>query len=245
MKTRPTRTVSLCALFIALSIVFKYALELYITESFRIGFSHIPIILASFVVGPVFGGFVGGLTDFVGYLLRPMGPYHFGFCFSNILIGVLPYVIVKGLSGFARKKNGELLMGGVFCCVYILGFVYFYLKELITPVEGVFAALLFIYLVAGYFLVRHYQNNKVLLLSTNISILYFALALTHIVTSILLNSYFLADLFGSGVLAILPLRILKTLVLIPIDTYIMVFVGDLIIKKKILNEKGEYHGSKN
>lgn len=240
-----TRRLSLCALFVAISIVCKYVLEIYITESFRLGFSHIPIFLSSFVVGPVWGGVIGGITDFVGYLLRPMGPYHFGFCFTNILMGVLPFVFVKAIEKLFNQKHLHKTLGIIFTGCYALTFVFLYWYHTLTLPVVLMACGLYVYLAVGYLIVQRCLKKQAVLLGINIAALYFSLALTHIITSILLNGYFLSQLYGAALLAMLPLRILKTLVLIPIDTYLVSVLAGVMVKNKVLQGKEISHGSQN
>ncbi|NLY05810.1 folate family ECF transporter S component, partial [Candidatus Sordicultor fermentans] len=44
-------------------------------EVIRIGFGQLPVIMAGIYFGPGSGALVGGLSDFLGFFLNPMGPY--------------------------------------------------------------------------------------------------------------------------------------------------------------------------
>ncbi len=49
----------------------------------------LPIAVAGFMYGPFVGGFVGIVMDFIGYLVRPDGPYFPGFGAVAFLNGFL------------------------------------------------------------------------------------------------------------------------------------------------------------
>ncbi len=55
-----------------------------------INLSPTTIMFSGIILGPVYGGLVGGLTDILVYLVRPLGSYNPIFTITNILIGLLP-----------------------------------------------------------------------------------------------------------------------------------------------------------
>ena len=67
----------------------------------KIGFSFIPIALAAILFGPLWGGVVGALGDFLGAILFPIGPYFPGFTFTQFLVGMI-------LGLFLYKKRSVL-----------------------------------------------------------------------------------------------------------------------------------------
>ena len=81
-----TKTVVYCALFTALSIVLARLLGIPIMADTRISLEAIPIMLAGAMFGPVAGGLVGFVADFLGSLMT------FGFtpmlCLPPVMIGV-------------------------------------------------------------------------------------------------------------------------------------------------------------
>lgn len=54
----------------------------------KIGLSFLPIAIAGAAFGPVGGAVVGGISDFLGAILFPIGPYFPGFTLSCALTGV-------------------------------------------------------------------------------------------------------------------------------------------------------------
>lgn len=55
----------------------------------KIGFAFIPVAVAAMMLGPVKGGLVGALADFIGAVLFPIGPYFPGFTFTSFLTGMV------------------------------------------------------------------------------------------------------------------------------------------------------------
>lgn len=98
-----TRNIAQISLLIAMSIVLSRLASIRIAiggaEGIRIGFGKLPIILASFMLGPLYGGLVGAVSDFVGYIIQPIGPYLPHFTIISALCGVLPAVLFRLING--------------------------------------------------------------------------------------------------------------------------------------------------
>lgn len=59
------------------------------TEIVRVGFGFIPISLAAMLFGPMVGGTAAALSDLLGMLIFPRGPYFPGFTFSALVGGMI------------------------------------------------------------------------------------------------------------------------------------------------------------
>ncbi len=55
----------------------------------KIGFSFIPVVIAAVLFGPLAGGIVGALGDFLGAILFPIGPYFPGFTATAFVTGFI------------------------------------------------------------------------------------------------------------------------------------------------------------
>lgn len=55
----------------------------------KIGFSFVPVVVAAVLFGPLAGGIVGALGDFLGAILFPIGPYFPGFTATAFVTGVI------------------------------------------------------------------------------------------------------------------------------------------------------------
>ncbi len=76
------------SILIALSILLSF-FKIPITQMIEIRFSSLPIALSGYLFGPVLGGIVGAMSDILGYIIRPTGPYFPGFTISTALAGIL------------------------------------------------------------------------------------------------------------------------------------------------------------
>ncbi len=108
MNNKLDKTIKIM-LFIALGIVAKYVY----TFSFSIGdmseisinLVALPSIIASILLGPLWGAFIGGTTDITAHLLHPMGPYLPQILLVTILRGFLPGFLMR----YLKFKNKYLL----------------------------------------------------------------------------------------------------------------------------------------
>lgn len=98
-----TRNITLVGLLVAMSIVLSRVASIRIpfagVEGVRIGFGKLPIFLASFMVGPFYGGLVGAISDFLGYVIQPIGPYVPHFTIISALCGIIPILLFRILRG--------------------------------------------------------------------------------------------------------------------------------------------------
>ena len=94
-----TRNITLVGLLVAMSIVLSRVASIRIpfagVEGVRIGFGKLPIFLASFMLGPLYGGLVGAIADFLGYIIQPIGPYVPHFTIISALCGVIPIMVFR------------------------------------------------------------------------------------------------------------------------------------------------------
>ena len=102
MKSLSTRTLTLTAMFAAISIILARLLGFYITESQRISFEYFPIILAGICFGPVAGAIVGGVADFMGAtVLSGLGFY------PPLIVGPILAGLLSGLFAKYALRNGN------------------------------------------------------------------------------------------------------------------------------------------
>ena len=77
------------ALFIAIGVVLGFMFSIQLTDFIKIGFSFIANEMTALLFGPVVGGLMGGITDILKFLVKPTGPFFFGFTLNAILGGVI------------------------------------------------------------------------------------------------------------------------------------------------------------
>lgn len=57
------------------------------TWDVKIGFSFLPVVIGAVLLGPIYGGMIGGMGDLIGALLFPFGPYFPGYTATAFLMG--------------------------------------------------------------------------------------------------------------------------------------------------------------
>ena len=106
------KKIVLTAMLLAFEIVLSRFLSYSVWNS-KIGFGFVAVAICAGLLGPVYALILGGLADFLGAVLFPIGPYFFGFTFTAMLTG-----LCFGL--FLYKKTNVFK---VLLCVFINQFV--------------------------------------------------------------------------------------------------------------------------
>lgn len=103
-----TKLIVFTALLTAIAVVLKVFLGIPVnflgTFAKDINFSSAIVIFSGIFLGPLAGGIVGGLTDILAILIRPLGAYIPFFTITNILMGVLPALFYMN-----GKKNTSFI----------------------------------------------------------------------------------------------------------------------------------------
>lgn len=89
-----TKNMVLCGLLAALAVILGLIARISIGPYIRIGFSDIPNRIVEFLFGPAVGALFGGALDILKYILKPTGPYFFGFTLNAILAGLIYGVLL-------------------------------------------------------------------------------------------------------------------------------------------------------
>ncbi len=164
-----TKNVVLCGLMAALAVVLSMVASIEVGPYIRIGFSGIPNRIVECLFGPVAGCLFGGALDVLKYMLKPSGPFFFGFTFNVMLAGII---------------YGSILY-----------------KKPVTVKR----------IVTAEFLIK-------------------------LLVNCILNTLWISMLYGKGFFALLPLRIVKNAIMLPIDSVILYF--SLTYVKKLVNRIG-------
>jgi len=87
------RIMIVCAVFAAIGFILDrflgITLPLFGVKSLSINMSYIPIFLAGFFFGPIWGALVGGVQDILCCIFVPMGPFMPGITVTTMLAGAL------------------------------------------------------------------------------------------------------------------------------------------------------------
>ena len=88
-------TITVTAMLIACQVVLGNLLQVpMLGKQYNFGF--VPIALAGALMGPIPAAIVGGLGDLIGAHIFPAGAYFPGFTLTNILVGIVCGVILRG-----------------------------------------------------------------------------------------------------------------------------------------------------
>lgn len=87
-STRSTQRIVILALMVAANVVLSRFLSISLWN-LKIGFAFLPVVLTAILYGPVAGGLVGALGDFVGATLFPIAAYFPGFTVTAFLVGAI------------------------------------------------------------------------------------------------------------------------------------------------------------
>jgi len=86
---KKTRTLTTAGILLAIQMVLSSYGTIEVTDSLKISLSHLALAPTAVFFGPVAAGMQGALSDILGYLLKPTGPYFPGFTLSAMLLGVV------------------------------------------------------------------------------------------------------------------------------------------------------------
>lgn len=234
----------LASLFVALSLVLKMTFEVYFMPQLRFNFCSVPIMLSGIFLGPIWGLAVGAISDILNFMIKPAGPYFFGFTLTSALTGFVP-----GLIFWLTRKNKKfkfytlniinfiVLVGGM---IYLLQANHIvsikdkmiYLNDAPMPwyIFGIIFAIFALYLASIIWFLRKKETKE-----TEISVdkILFAVTSVEIVCSLVLNTIFLSQLYSMAVFALLPMRFVKSIIVIPIFTFVCFILCNVIARYKL------------
>ena len=88
MNHEKTKKITTLAVLVAMHIILSRFLS-YSVWNMKIGFDFLPVSVAAVLYGPIGAAVVGGLGDFIGAILFPIGPYFPGYTLSAALSGAV------------------------------------------------------------------------------------------------------------------------------------------------------------
>lgn len=149
-----TRTITTVGLLLAIQMVLSSYGVIEVTDSLKISLAHLALAPTAILFGPAAAGLQGTLSDILGFILKPTGPYFPGFTLTACLLGV-----IYGMALYKTRRT-----------------------------------------------VRHIIAAR---------------AAVCLLLNITLNTVFLTMLYGPSRLALLPARVIKNLIQLPIDCLLL------------------------
>lgn len=86
---RRTQTLTTVGLFLAIQMVLSSYGVIQVNDSLKISLAHLALAPTAMLFGPVAAAIQGAMSDILGFLLKPTGPYFPGFTVSAALGGVI------------------------------------------------------------------------------------------------------------------------------------------------------------
>ncbi|GAB1476028.1 hypothetical protein MASR2M70_08600 [Bacillota bacterium] len=93
MKRINTKTLIMMALFAAISIILARFMVIWLTNSVRISFGNIPVMLAGLLFGPLAGGLTGAVADILGASLFSGYGWYPPLTIPVVLAGIIPALL--------------------------------------------------------------------------------------------------------------------------------------------------------
>ena len=97
---RKTRTITTAGILLAIQMVLSSYGTIEVTDSLKISLAHLALAPTAVFFGPVVAGMQGALSDILGFLLKPTGPYFPGFTITAMMLG-----IIYGISLYKTKHT--------------------------------------------------------------------------------------------------------------------------------------------
>ncbi|MCR5774673.1 MAG: folate family ECF transporter S component [Lachnospiraceae bacterium] len=103
------RTLTVCAMLLAVAVILGF-FKIPISNVAEIRLQFLPVACGGMLFGPVAGAILGGLTDILGFIVKPTGPYFPGFTVSGIVQGVIyGFILYKKSVSVKRIFAAQLI----------------------------------------------------------------------------------------------------------------------------------------
>ena len=256
IKLDHIQKIALSGLLLALTIIFTRFLSIQnipIIPFVRISLGPCLIIFSSLLLGPIYGGIVGGLSDILGIVLVPsalgygINPF---FTVVYTLLGVLPWVVYQLVKKIKNEKILYFLSVGTLSSLFVFLLFFLIFTSDITLfgksyhfewwVKLIILVSSFIFSVAtsiGLIFINNYFKKKYedklispykIAFVSSVSELLVLLIINTIVKQIFFNSDFLIIFFSQAIVYFIN---------IALDTFVISLLSILV--SKVFKRKGE------
>ena len=110
-----TRTITNAGLLLAIQMVLSSYGVIEVTDSLKISLAHLAIAPTAILFGPVVAGIQGALSDVLGFMLKPTGPYFPGFTLTAALLGVIYGMLLYK----TRRTTWQIIAARIIVCVFV------------------------------------------------------------------------------------------------------------------------------
>ncbi len=248
-KLDQIQKIALSGLLLALTIVFTRFLSIQnipIIPFVRISLGPCLIIFSSLLLGPIYGGIVGGLSDILGIVLVPnalgygINPF---FTVVYTLLGILPWVIYKLVIRIKNEKVLYFFSIGSLSSLFIFLFIFLMIKSDIVLfskayhfewwVKLIILVTTFVFTVAtsvGLIFINKYFKNKYKDKLVSPYKVAFISVLSELIVLLILNTIVKQIFFKSDFLIIFFSQAIVFFINIALDTFVISLLSILVSK---------------
>lgn len=108
MKRTDIRKIVVLGLLIAIQVILSRFLSIN-AWNVKIGLGFVPIVIAAILYGPLLAGITYALSDILGAILFPIGPYFPGFTVTALMSGILFGLLLHKTQSFGRILSTVLI----------------------------------------------------------------------------------------------------------------------------------------
>ena len=112
---KQTRTITTAGLLLAIQMVLSSYGVIEVTDSLKISLAHLASAPTAILFGPVVAGIQGALSDILGFMLKPTGPYFPGFTLTAALLGVIYGMLLYK----TKRTTWQIILARVIVCVFV------------------------------------------------------------------------------------------------------------------------------
>ena len=110
-----TQTITTAGLLLAIQMVLSSYGVIEVTDSLKISLAHLAVAPTAILFGPVVAGIQGALSDILGFMLKPTGPYFPGFTLTAALLGVIYGMLLYK----TKRTTWQIILARVIVCVFV------------------------------------------------------------------------------------------------------------------------------
>ena len=212
-----TRKIALAAMMASIAVVLTRFVSIIIPlggyPSLSIDLGSVPIMLAGIILGPLYGGIVGLVSDLTGFIINNRGgAFHFGFTLNAILTGVIP----GALFNFLKNKNIKSTIYALILIMLGLSLWYFLAFRNSDPLIAKIAATIMVGAISLGLLVLIRRIKNPLLANV-----VFITLIVELFVYVALTPIWIYQLYALPIFISIISRVFRALILVPIKTLII------------------------
>lgn len=242
MKLNTVTKICLSGLILALTVIFTRFLSIQnipVLPFVRISIGPALIIFASLLLGPLFGGVIGGASDILGILLVPnalgysINPW---FTLIYTLLGILPWCVYQLFKKIKNEKILLIIFGATLFALWMFVLVFGLLNDKVGSVNfelwqkilifSLSFVMCFLILIIVYFINKHFKRSG----DINIMSVAFTCLIAEIIVMLIGNTIVKSIFFEVDFLVILFFQSIVFFINIPLNTVVVGYLLKLTNK---------------